>query len=83
MKKLILLVLTTLMMVGCNSMKKEYNRSYENDYETIYVDGCEYIREKFYHYDAPLTHKGNCKFCAERRIKELDSLALKIWEGFE
>ena len=83
MKKIALLALTALIMVGCNSMKKEYNRSYENDYETIYIDGCEYIREKFYYHDAPLTHKGNCKFCAERRKKELDSLTIKIWNGFE
>ena len=83
MKKITLLALTALIMVGCNSMKKEYNRSYENDYETIYIDGCEYIRASSFHYDASITHKGTCKFCAERRKKELDSLALKIWEGFE
>lgn len=35
-------------------------------YSTIVIDSCEYI-EAFNR----LAHKGNCKFCAERRRKEI------------
>ena len=36
-------------------------------YHTMVIDSCEYI-------DAPykLVHKGNCRFCAERKRKETD-----------
>ena len=80
MKKLILLALTAFMMVGCdyNSNSNIDTKTEGTIYGTIIVDSCEYIRG----YNR-LAHKGNCKFCAERRKKELDSLAIKIWEGFE
>ena len=80
MKKITLLALTALMMVGCDyNYNHNINTKTEGTiYGTIIVDSCEYIRG----YNR-LAHKGNCKFCAERRKKELDSLALKIWEGFE
>ena len=80
MKKITLLALTALIMVGCEYRNTDgsYNTSRSIDLETIVIDSCEYIRGYY-----KLAHKGNCKFCAERRKKELDSLALKIWEGFE
>ena len=80
MKKLILLTLTALMMVGCdyNSNSNIDTKTEGTIYGTIIVDSCEYIRGYY-----RLAHKGNCKFCAERRKKELDNLTIKIWEGFE
>jgi uncharacterized lipoprotein NlpE involved in copper resistance len=80
MKKITLLALTAFMMVGCdnNSNSNIDTKTGGTICETIIVDSCEYIKG----YNS-LAHKGNCKFCAERRKKELDSLALKIWEGFE
>ncbi len=36
-------------------------------YSTIVIDSCEYI-EAFNR----LAHKGNCKFCAERRRKQIE-----------
>ena len=80
MKKITLLALTALIMVGCdyNSNRNIDTKTEGNLYGTIIVDSCEYIRGK-----DKLAHKGNCKFCAERRKKELDSLTIKIWEGFE
>lgn len=36
-------------------------------YSTIVIDSCEYI-EAFNR----LAHKGNCRFCAERRKKEIE-----------
>lgn len=63
MRKLILLALTALMMIGCGN-----ERPIENvdgvDIETI--DSCEYIRCYTYYGNLVYPHKGNCKFCAER-----------------
>lgn len=67
MKKIILLALTTLIIVGCEH--KHPDGSYDssrNAYSTIAIDSCEYIKGTF-----KLVHKGNCKYCAERRKQEL------------
>lgn len=37
------------------------------DYKIITIDSCEYITTI-----NQLAHKGNCKYCAERRKKELE-----------
>lgn len=72
MKKIILLTLTILLMMGCrNDYKNQddsYNTSRSLDFKTIVIDSCEYI-EGFY----KLSHKGNCKYCKERRQKELEN----------
>ncbi len=80
MKKIILLVFVTLMMVGCEYRNPDgsYDSSKSLSLETVVIDSCEYISAYY-----RLAHKGNCKFCAERRKKELDSLTIRIWEGFE
>ena len=77
MKKIILLALTALIMVGCN-----YNSNRNIDtktegviYGTIIIDSCEYIRGS-----SRLAHKGNCRFCKERRQKELEELVTKLKE---
>ena len=77
MKKIILLALTTLMMVGC-----DYNSNSNIDtktegviYGTIIIDSCEYIRGM-----DKLAHKGNCRFCKERRQKELEKLVEQLKE---
>ena len=74
MKKIILLALTALMMVGC-----DYNSNSNIDtktegviYGTIIIDSCEYIRGSH-----QLAHKGNCRFCEKRRQKELEELVIR------
>ena len=77
MKKLLLLALTAIMMVGCKSdtlidLSKE--DKYRKDNEVFYIiDSCEYINRGVYGGNV-LIHKGNCKFCAERRKQELKEL---------
>ena len=66
MKKIILLVLTAFMMMGCESSPYDTSKSIE--FNTIVIDSCEYI----YGYQC-LAHKGNCKYCKERRQKELEN----------
>ena len=79
MKKLILLVLTTLMMVGCKESKPVKT---DNNYKIIIIDSCEYIETRMAGYVSgtfPL-HKNNCRFCKERRQKELEELVIKLKE---
>ena len=55
------------MMVGCLDRRD----SNGVPYKVVVVDSCEYLN------DGSLTtvgHKGNCRFCKERRQKELEEL---------
>ena len=73
MKKFILLALTALVMVGCVHDGK-VDRS---DFVIAELDSCEYIKwNASYGYQ----HKGNCRFCKERRQKELEELVKQIKE---
>ena len=84
MKK-ILLAFTALMMAGCNNTNDEYTAPYKNggldshltgaDMCTVIIDSCEYVGTRF-----QLAHKGNCRFCKERRQKELEELVIKLKE---
>ena len=77
MKKIILLALTTLMMVGCdhNSERNIDTKTESIIYGTIIIDSCEYIRGL-----DKLAHKGNCRFCKERRQKEMKELVEQLKE---
>lgn len=67
MKRIILFALAALMMVGCMKDGK-VDRS---EFVIVELDSCEYIKwNASYGYQ----HKGNCKFCKERRQKELEKL---------
>ena len=82
-KKIILLTLTALMMVGCKKEEPKQENVQpivETDvvyrYSIMTIDSCEYIG-----YGAHgISHKGNCKFCAERRQNELEELIKKLKE---
>lgn len=87
MKKLILLLTLAFVMYGCGVMgnlepdrgiqlinDEEFNQKYVTTY---IIDSCEYIHIAGI---SGLQHKGNCKFCAKRRKKELEELIRKIKE---
>ena len=81
MKKLILLLVLAFAMCGCNPPEIQSPKT-SNDicningwYCSIEIDGCEYIQGGYM-----LSHKGNCKYCAERRKKEQEELICKIKE---
>lgn len=78
MKKIILLALTALMMIGCDYQNPDgsFDTSKSLTMETIVIDSCEYISGYY-----KLAHKGNCKFCAERRKMELEELVIKLKEN--
>lgn len=77
MKKIILLALTALMMVGCVLSTEDDTKKCTEYYHVIILDSCEYYSNTM-RYD--LTHKGNCRFCKERRQKELEELVTKLKE---
>ena len=80
MKKIILLALTALMIVGCSLNQNEVAKSVKKgDFSTIEYDSCEYLLRVSY-YQGYLAHKGNCRYCKERRQKELKELVEQLKE---
>ena len=85
MKKLILLALAALMMVGCEYKKEEIEKNMSVDgYILKEIDSCEYFMVHISSYMdggcyLPI-HKNNCRFCEERRQKELEELVIKLKE---
>ena len=76
MKKLLLLAFATMMMVGCKNIDANGNIKLGNGFYTptlSLIDSCEYISWGY-----GLAHKGNCKFCAERRKQELKELIKEL-----
>lgn len=74
MKRTILLALTALMMVGCRYERLDANIILASN-PVIVVDkntqdSCEYY--------PGYGHKGDCRFCKERRQKELEELITKL-----
>ena len=65
-----------LVFVMCGCMEQKADGSYRiGTFKVIVVDSCEYIVE-----GNRLAHKGNCKFCAERRKKEQEELIRRLKE---
>lgn len=82
MKKLILLACTAIMMAGCSNAG-----AFGNEYKTgdvVKMHGCEYVVNRIYTaYGCTndiYVHKGNCKYCAERRKHEIRELINKLKE---
>ena len=76
MKKIILLALTALMMIGCYEAKAYHDKQIDlvGNYilSTIEYQGCEYVvMQSHWKQHGTMIHKGNCRFCKERRQKEL------------
>lgn len=95
MKKLILLLALGFVMCGCSTdmTKISAEQSCPDDEnktispKIVLIDSCEYIEcysiggtQSMIFKEPIYIHKGNCKFCAERRKKEQEELVLKIKE---
>ena len=72
MKKILLLVLAAIIIVGCDQQQYA-NDITKDDFGVCVYDSCEYLIAA-HGYKGFLAHKGNCKFCAERRNQELKKL---------
>ncbi len=79
MKKIILLALVALMMVGCLNQNNIAKSVEKGDFSTIEYDSCEYLLRTSVNHGY-LAHKGNCRFCKERRQRELKELVEQIKE---
>ena len=84
-KKIILLALTALMMVGCDDEKQLDGTYKPYSYRTYTIDSCEYVGYATGSQYDYLAHKGNCRFCKgrdsikwEKRKKELEELITKL-----
>jgi hypothetical protein len=66
-------LLIAIIFCGCNlQLENESSETSDDNYVTKVIDGCEYIEYDYGIFDQrvySLTHKGNCKFCAERSKK--------------
>ena len=85
MKKIILLALVALMMVGCENKTAAEIEEAEclHGFSIVIIDSCEYLVNYETHgYSGYgfFAHKGNCRFCKERRQKELEELVFKLKE---
>jgi len=85
MKKIILLALAALMAVGCYQAKAYHDKQIElvSDYRlsTIEYQGCEYVvMQSNWKQHGTVIHKGNCRFCKERRQKEMKELVEQLKE---
>jgi hypothetical protein len=61
-------LLVAVIFCGCGN--GEYTIDGEIEYRTVEVDGCEYVTKyNGYQRGYMFSHKGNCKFCAERSKK--------------
>ena len=76
MKKLLLLTLAAIIMVGCDQQQLANNIT-KDDFGVCVYDSCEYLIAA-HGYKGFLAHKGNCKFCAERRKQELKELVEQL-----
>lgn len=81
-KRIILLAFVTLMMVGCDGpIAPKKVIKHVDEFDVVVVDSCEYIyKEEYQGYQGYglLAHKGNCRFCKERRQKELKELVEQL-----
>ena len=85
MKKIILLALVTLTMAGCKhktDAEIEEAKSLSG-FNIVVIDSCEYLKRRepdAYGGYGYFAHKGNCRFCAERRQQELETFVKQIKE---
>ena len=78
-KKITLLAVIILVTVGCD-VKQPDGTYRPGFYKTYTIDSCEYVGYAIGSQCDYLAHKGNCRFCKERRQKELEELVIKLKE---
>jgi hypothetical protein len=72
-KKLVLLAFMLLYFSACDNISytsEGVTMSYMPKLVTITYDSCEYVIGADSYNSAVLAHKGNCKFCKQRRDEE-------------
>ena len=64
----IILVIVVFSIQRCRDDNADYQTTGGNGYYTEIIDSCEYL-VRHEGYAGYMAHKGNCKFCEERRKK--------------
>lgn len=84
MKKLLLLALLAMIMVGCENTTENTeaplgSNMFSQTYQTIIIDSCEYVSAY-----RRIAHKGNCRFCLKRNKKmvkeQIDSALIQKFD---
>lgn len=69
-------------VISYSKLPTEDNKPLDVDqtpYIIMVIDSCEYIRNETYGIgNYVYTHKGNCRFCAERRRKEIEEYVQQL-----
>lgn len=77
MKKIMLIeFVAALLLTGCCYAPMKESPTIEG-YELVTIDSCEYLKQENgsgYQGYGYFSHKGNCRFCRERRERELQEL---------
>lgn len=70
-----IIIITALVLLGCDAKHPDgsINSTHHASLKTVRIDSCEYI----WTYNR-LAHKGNCKYCTERRKQEMEKLINEI-----
>lgn len=83
MKKIVLLLVLLLTLVflclGCKDPHKQLHKEINiNKLTIVTIDSCEYFECNVRGGRRVFTHKGNCKFCEERRKQEIKYLIRQL-----
>ena len=78
-RALFVTMIIALTFIQCTSNRYNQQPFIENipNYQVVEVEGCEYIYSE---YHSRIIHKGNCKYCEERRKQELNEIKQLIRE---
>lgn len=62
-------LLATVIFFGCGNGENSINNG-KTKYKIVVIDSCEYIEYNGYQRGYLFSHKGNCKYCAERNRRK-------------
>lgn len=71
--KVFFILLVSVCLVSCEVPDEQSEEKTDKNYTIKVIDSCEYIECDYGILDQrvySLTHKGNCKFCAERSLNK-------------
>jgi len=73
MKKVLFVLIISILFTSCNLPATVDDTKYDKNSYIVVIDSCEYLREETYCYNI-YVHKGNCKYCEQRRKQELKTI---------
>ena len=79
MKKVLLILIISISFVSCADFPRSIEADIEYDKKSyiVVLDSCEYLKEHTYGNDI-YVHKGNCKYCEQRRKQELKAIIKEL-----